>query len=334
MLDLGRLDRSLGLRRIVSLGREISPLNDARALAELVRIARSFRPHIVHTHLAKAGTLGRLAARVVGARAVVHTYHGTVFRGYFSPAKSRLFVQIERALAHLTTRIVAITTRQRRELLALRIGDDRKIVEIPLGLELAPFLVPRERSDARRLLGLPTSVPVVTIVARLVPVKNVSLFLRAMARIPEPALAVIVGDGQERTRLERESSALGISSRCRFLGWQGDMPSVYAAADVVVLTSRNEGSPVSIMEAMASGRPVVATAVGGVPDVVRPGTTGILVPPDDAAALATATRSLLLDPLIRERFGVAARLEAYPRYDVSRLLTDISGLYESLVWRR
>jgi glycosyltransferase involved in cell wall biosynthesis len=330
MLDLGRLGDGLALRRVPTLGREVSPIDDLRALAAVTKIAREFRPHIVHTHLAKAGTIGRVAARLAGARAVVHTYHGTVFRGYFGGVKSRAVVGIEQTLSHITTRIVAITPSQRRELIELGIGDERKVVEIPLGFDLTPFLDPPDQNAARDRLGLPRDVPIVAIVARLVPVKDVSLFLRAMAKVPTPALGIVVGDGELRSSLEAERAALGLSGRCRFVGWQSDMSSVYAAADVVALTSRNEGSPVSIIEAMAAGRAVVCTAVGGVPDVVRPG-TGVLVQPGDDAAFAGALTALLSDPGRRAALGAAARRAVHPAYDASRLVSDMTGLYESIL---
>jgi glycosyltransferase involved in cell wall biosynthesis len=330
MLELGRLGDGLALRRVPALGREISPVDDLRALAAITKIAREFRPHIVHTHLAKAGTIGRIAARLAGVLAVVHTYHGTVFRGYFGGMKSRAVVGVEQTLSHITTRIVAITPSQRRELIELGIGDERKVVEIPLGFDLAPFLDPPDQNVARDRLGLPRDVPIVAIVARLVPVKDVSLFLRAMAKVPAPALAVVVGDGELRASLEEESAALGLGGRCRFVGWQSDMSSFYAAADVVALTSRNEGSPVSIIEAMAAGRAVVCTAVGGVPDVVRPG-TGVLVPSGDEAAFAAAITALIGDPALRAELGAAARRTVHPAYDASRLISDMTRLYESVL---
>jgi glycosyltransferase involved in cell wall biosynthesis len=330
MLDLGRLGDGLVLRRVPTLGREVSPVDDLRALAAITQIAREFRPHIVHTHLAKAGTIGRVAARLAGVRAVVHTYHGTVFRGYFGGVKSRAVVGIEQTLSHITTRIVAITPSQRRELIELGIGDERKVVEIPLGFDLALFLDPPDQNAARDRLGLPRGVPIVAIVARLVPVKDVSLFLRAMAKVPAPALAIVVGDGELRSSLEAERAALGLSERCRFVGWQSEMSSVYAAADVVALTSRNEGSPVSIIEAMAAGRAVVCTAVGGVPDVVRPG-TGLLVPPGDDGAFAGALTALLSDPARRAAIGAAARRAVHPAYDASRLVSDMTRLYEAIL---
>ena len=331
MIELGRLDAPPALRRIAALGREISPLDDLRALWSLVRLIREFKPDIVHTHLAKAGTLGRVAARIAGVPVVIHTFHGTVFRGYFGSLRSRLFLEIERALGRVSTRLVAITAGQRRELVALGIGSDATVVEIPLGLQLAPFIDVPSRTEARVALGLPEDAPVVAIVARLVPIKDVGLFLRTLAKLKRPAIGLIVGDGEERASLESLAVSLGIASRCRFLGWQRDVRSLYAAADVVVLTSRNEGSPVSIIEAMAAARPVVCTDVGGVSDVVASGVSGILVPYGDAEGLATAIDGLLADPAMRERLGNEARNAVYPRYDVSRLVTDITALYASLV---
>jgi glycosyltransferase involved in cell wall biosynthesis len=330
MVDLGRTADGLRLRRVSHLGREIAPSDDLRAIGELISICREFKPDILHTHLSKAGTVGRLAARLSGVRVVVHTFHGTVFRNYFGPVKTRAFINIERALARLSTRLVAITPSQKRELITLGIGDQRKVVEIPLGLDLQRFLEPFDRSAARSYLGLPADAPIVTLVARLVPIKNVSLFLKAIAKTDSRVVAVIVGDGEQRSLLEGEAAQLAIANRCRFLGWQSDVRAVYAAADVVALSSLNEGSPVSLIEAMAAGRPVVATAVGGVPDVVRDGESGLLVPSQDADALANAITDLLRDEQQRERLGRAGRSAAYPRYDVQRLLEDVAAMYQSL----
>lgn len=331
MIKLGRLEAPPSLRRVPTLGREVSPLDDLRALGSLIRLMREFKPDIVHTHLAKAGTLGRVAARIAGVPVVIHTYHGTVFRGYFGSLRSRLFLEIERAVARVTTRLVAITAGQRRDLIALRIGSEAQVVEIPLGLELGPFIDAPSRAEARAVLGLTPDEPIVAIVARLVPIKDVGLFVQAFARLPPATTAIVVGDGEERANLEAQAAALGVMSRCRFLGWQRDVRSVYAAADVVVLTSRNEGSPVSIIEAMAAGRAVVCTDVGGVADVVTDGVNGLLVTHGDAVGLAASIDRLLGDSGLRERLGAEARRAVFPRYDVSRLVIDIAALYTSLV---
>ncbi len=334
MLDLGRVGSSLRPVSVPELGRSIGAYRDARALWQVVRIARAYRPDVVHTHLAKAGFVGRIAARLAGARVVLHTYHGTVFRGYFGERESRLYVAVERALARISTRVIAITPGQRRELVELGIAAPEKVVEIPLGLDLAIFRDLPPAAEARAALGLEPDAPVVGIVARLVPIKDVSTFLRAVAAVARavPDLrAIVVGDGEERAALEREAHALGLGERCRFTGWRADMARVYAALDVGALTSLNEGSPVSVIEAMAAGRPVVATAVGGVPDVVDDGRTGLLVPPRDPEAFGAALARVIALPDRGRSLGAAGRVRAFERYDAARLVRDVDALYAELL---
>jgi len=335
MLELGRLP-PIDPRILPTLGRAISPLDDLRALTGLVLLARSFKPDIVHTHLAKAGALGRIAARIAGVRTVVHTYHGSVFRGYFGQRESAVYLGIERALARITTRIVAITSGQKADLVDLGIAPSSKIVEIPLGLDLDHFRELPAREAALSALGLPREGRYVAIVARLVPIKDIPTFLRALALVTESlpdVRGLVVGDGPERGAVERLAQNLGLERRCRFLGWRADLPNVYAASDVVALTSLNEGSPVSVIEAMASGRAVVATAVGGVPDVVSEA-TGILVPVGDRRGFADAIVSLLRDPDRRAELGRKGREVAVRRFASDRLVADIDRLYIDLLGRR
>ena len=335
MLELGRLP-PIDPRILPTLGRAISPLDDLRALTGLVLLARSFKPDIVHTHLAKAGALGRIAARIAGVRTVVHTYHGSVFRGYFGQRESAVYLGIERALARITTRIVAITSGQKADLVDLGIAPSSKIVEIPLGLDLDHFRELPAREAALSALGLPREGRYVAIVARLVPIKDIPTFLRALALVTESlpdVRGLVVGDGPEREAVERLAQNLGLERRCRFLGWRADLPNVYAASDVVALTSLNEGSPVSVIEAMASGRAVVATAVGGVPDVVSEA-TGILVPVGDHRGFADAIVSLLRDPDRRAELGRKGREVAIRRFGSDRLIADIDRLYMDLLGRR
>lgn len=336
MLELGRLNEPVHPHVVATLSREVSPLDDARALGAVVRIARRYRPHIVHTHLAKAGFVGRLAARASGARVVIHTYHGSVLRGYFGRRESALYLMIERAMARLSTRIVAISESGRRELIELGVAPEHKIVVVPLGLDLERFRERIDPAEARRALGLGEG-PTVGIVARLVPIKDVATFIRAaaLARAQLPDLtAVVIGDGEQRAELERLAASLAAGSGngwFRFLGWRADLPTVLAALDVVTLSSLNEGSPVSLIEAMAAGRPVLATAVGGVPDVITADATGLLVPPRDPSAFAAAIIRLARDRALRERLGAAAVASVYPRYDATRLVGDIERLYLELL---
>jgi glycosyltransferase involved in cell wall biosynthesis len=323
------------LVEVGGLGREIRGAQDLAALAALVRLVRRLRPHIVHTHTAKAGTLGRLAAWLCRVPVVVHTYHGHVLRGYFSPAKTRAFAAIERALARVTDALVAVSPRVRQELLELGIGRADRFEVVPLGLDLEPFAsAERRRGELRRELGLDAATPLAGIVARLVPIKAHEILLaaaRLLADRPAPPRVVIAGDGERRAELEALAAADGLRGRVHFLGWRADLPRIYADLDVVVLCSRNEGSPVALIEAMAAGRPVVATRVGGVPDVVIDGESGLLVPEDDAPALAQAIARVLDEGELARRLGAAGRRQALERFGAGRLVRDIDALYARLL---
>lgn len=319
---------------IEELGREVSLANDLAAVKRLYRLMRRVRPHIVHTHMAKAGTTARLAARLAGVPIVLHTYHGHVFHSYFSPAKTAVFLNIERLLGLFTDRIIAVGEKQRQELIGYRVAASHKIVAIPLGLPLEAMLdAERERGRLRAELGLNGTHQLVGIVARLVPIKAHEVFLNAAVEVHKQrpnTRFVIVGDGERRAELEALTRELGLGDAVRFLGWRRDMRTIYADLDVVALSSLNEGSPVAIIEAMAAARPVVATNVGGVSEVVADGESGLLVRPRDARALARAILALLEDPSGAERMGQAARAAVYPRYSTVRLLADIERLYLEL----
>lgn len=326
--------RTADLEVIPALGREIQPLRDLQTLWRLVSLMRRVKPHVVHTHTAKAGAVGRAAALLAGVPVVVHTYHGHVLRGYFSPAKSAVYRAIERGLAHHTDRLLAVTTRVRDELLALGVGEAAQYRAVPLGFDLAPLLVAdQRRGELRAELGL-GDAPLVGIVARLVPIKAHEVFLAAAVRVRQQrpsAQFLIVGDGELRTSLEEQSAALGLTDAVRFLGWRADIDRLYADLDVVALTSRNEGSPVALIEAMAAGVPVVSTDVGGVADLVEHGVSGLLAPMDDAAGIAGHILTLLGDPAMRHAMGVHGRTKVADTYDAGRLVTDIETLYEDLV---
>jgi glycosyltransferase involved in cell wall biosynthesis len=314
-----------------SLGREISPLDDLVSLAKMVRFIRQIKPDVVHTHMAKAGTVGRLAAHMCGVRLIVHTYHGHVFHGYFSPTKTRVFLTIERALGLLTDRVIVVGDGQREEIASYGVAARQKLVAIPLGLELVQFLDAEQvRGQLRRELGIAPDVPLIGIVARLVPIKAHEVFFLAAKRVRAAlprAQFVVIGDGERRAELETLAAEMGLSDAVRFLGWRSDLKRVYADLDVVALSSRNEGSPVALIEALASARPVVSTAVGGVAEVVLDGETGLLVPPGDPAAFAESLVKLLNERHLAERLGLAGRQHVYPRYDSSRLVDDVRHLY-------
>jgi glycosyltransferase involved in cell wall biosynthesis len=320
---------------VAGLGREIRGIADVTALLGLRRLIRRLSPHVVHTHTAKAGTLGRLAAILAGVPVVVHSYHGHVFRGYFSPMTTRVFLAIERGLARRTDCLLTVSDAVRAELLALGVGRPEQLRVLPLGLDL-DFLLRAEarRGELRAELGIAPAAPCVGIVARLVPIKAHEVFLAGAAELVRrgsPACFLVVGDGERRAELETLTHRLGLTERVRFLGWRRDLDRIYADLDVVALTSRNEGSPVSLIEAMAAGRPVVATRVGGVPDLVEDGVTGRLVPPDDPRALAAALAGVLSDPEGAAALGVAGRKRVGGAFTPDRLLGDVDRLYRELL---
>jgi len=331
-------ERGVAFLRIPELGRTLHPLNDVVAFWKLWRLCRAARPYIVHTHTAKAGTLGRLAAWLAGVPVRVHTFHGHVFHGYFGRLKTLFVITVERALARITTKFVAISPRQAKDVARyLGLPLDRVGV-IPLGLDLDRFLradAELERRRFREDIGARSDV-VVTMVGRLTAIKNHELALRAFARLPHGSprfLLVLVGGGEEEGRLRRLASQLGLAERVRFLGWRRDLEAVYYGSDIVALTSDNEGTPVCLIEALACGRAVVATNVGGVADVLEEGRHGLLVPPRDEAALARALLTLA-DGSARERFGMTGRTSIRERYGVQRLVRDVERLYDELVAQR
>ncbi|MDP1571545.1 MAG: glycosyltransferase [Vicinamibacterales bacterium] len=327
---------------VSTLCRPVSPVDDLRALVRLFQEFRRLKPVLVHTHMAKAGLLGRVAAmaynltRGTAPRArVVHTYHGHVLEGYFRPSVTAVFLGLERLLARVTDAIVAISPAIREELLETYcIGTPAQYHVVPLGFDLAPFgaVDDEARVEARRALGLPPDAPVVTTVGRLTAIKQHDLFLEVVARVAErhPALvALVAGDGELRADLEARARALGLADRLRFLGWRRDLPVLYAATDVFVLTSRNEGTPVALIEAMASGVPGVSTDVGGVRDVIDSPETGVAVTGLDA--LAEGVTALLDDPARRAAMGRDARASVMARYGFDRLVDDVARLYASLL---
>jgi len=324
---------------IPELGREISPLRDLFATIRLAALIRRERPQILHTHTAKAGTVGRIAALLAGGARppiVVHTFHGHVLRGYFGPGRSRFFRFLERWLARHTTALVAVSPQVRDDLVALGVAAPEKFTVVRLGIELDQRVGAdaNGREETRRYLGIPPERFAVGWVGRMTAVKRTEDVLDGFKRLRAcgvDATLCLVGDGPDRAGLERRAHELGIVKDTLFLGYQEDVGPLYAAFDALVLPSGNEGTPVSVIEALAAGTPVVATRVGGVPDVVRDGEDGFLVEPGDSEVFAQRLAELARDPELRERFGAAGRARVFPRYAVERLVDDIDRLYRSLL---
>jgi glycosyltransferase involved in cell wall biosynthesis len=321
------------------LSREIAPLQDTRATLELRRLIRELRPHILHTHTAKAGAIGRVAAMLAGSARppiVVHTFHGHVLRGYFGPVRSTFFRLLERRLAHASTALVAVSPEVRDDLVALGVAPRERFTVIRLGIELEQRVRAGEngRVEARRLMGIPPERFGVGWIGRMTGVKRLDDVLLAFKRLCEQdvdACLCLVGDGPDREQVERQAHRLGIMRRSLFLGYQEDVAGYYAAFDAFVLPSGNEGTPVTTIEALAGGRPVVATRVGGLPDVVRDGRDGFLVDPGAVDDLADRLARLARDPDLRRRMGESGRARVLERYSVRRLLDDVDSLYRRLL---
>jgi glycosyltransferase involved in cell wall biosynthesis len=331
--------RDVQIVRIDELGREISPLRDLVATLRLAWLIRRERPDILHTHTAKAGTVGRVAALLAGRRRppiVVHTFHGHVLRGYFGPLRSRFFRLLERWLAARTTALIAVSPQVRDDLVALGVAPPERFAVIRLGIELEERVAPEQdgRAESRRYLGIGPDRFAVGWIGRMTAVKRTDDVLVAFRRLREDgvdAVLCMVGDGPDRPELERRAHELGIVRETLFLGYQEDVAPFYAAFDALVLPSSNEGTPVSAIEALAAGRPVVATRVGGVPDVVQEGEDGFLVEAGATDDLADRLAQLARDPALRERMGRAGRERVLPRYAVERLVDDVDRLYRSLL---
>ena len=343
---------SVKMVRLSSLRRPIHPFADLLSLLRIWHIVLRERPQVIHTHMAKAGTLGRLAGalynwsghwRSSGARAIlIHTFHGHVLDGYFPRWLSWMLLCIEQRLAKSTDCLIAVNPVIRDQLLHKGIGRPDQWRVIPLGLDLSAFSqLPFSNGSSLIRCGL---------IGRLVPIKNPGLFLQALHRLlvrdarREDLCGVIVGDGPLRPILERETERLGLEQVVRFTGWQQDVASVYRELEIACLTSENEGTPVSLIEAMAAGRAIVGTDVGGVRDLLggmeaprsipRGGCSiaprGILIRPGDADGLAVALETLASDANLRAALGKAARAYALEAFSQHRLLRDVGALYERL----
>jgi glycosyltransferase involved in cell wall biosynthesis len=329
--------------KIPELGRRVSLLADASAFIRVVRTVFGERPDVVHTHTAKAGVLGRAAAVLYNATRrrsrrciVVHTFHGHVFEGYFNPVVNRAIRATERLLARCSDCLITISETQKADVVdRFAIARAQKVAVIPLGLELDDLLslsstTPNRRSE----LGIPHHDVVLGFVGRMVPIKDLETLLYAFAtaaRQTAQLRLLLAGDGQARPDLERLAIELGVVDRVHFVGWAASLPPLYATIDVGVISSINEGTPVALIEAMAAGRPVVATRVGGVPDLVADEITGLLVPPRSPDALAAAFTRLAGSRSLRENLGAEARAQVAGRYTSKRLVNEVESLYRTLL---
>lgn len=326
---------------VPDMQREVAPFHDVRSIRRLTSIMRAERPHVLHTHTAKAGALARAAALAAGdARPpiVVHTFHGHVLKGYFGPGRTAFFKQVERQLARYADVLIAVSPEVRDELVEHGIAPAEKFTVIRLGIPLEARLGDETADlDYRALYGIPRDTFVVGWVGRMTGVKDTDAVLEIVRTTRErgiDAVLCMVGDGPDRQRLEQVAHDLGIARSTYFVGYQTDVAGYYRLFDAFVLPSVNEGTPVSAIEALASGTPVVATRVGGVPDVVTDGVDGFLVPPRNTEAAADRLAELARDPELRARFGDAGRASMRERYSVERLVDDVDRLYRELLAKK
>ncbi len=334
----------LGAVLMPALRRDVDPLSDLRAFWQMLKLLRQLRPNIVHTHMAKAGAIGRqatIAYNALWARdrpaKLVHTYHGHVLEGYFSVPKTAVFLTAERLLARRTDALVAVSRRIRDELLdTYRIGQADRFQVVPLGFDLSSLasIDDAARRQAREELELPPHAKIITWVGRLTAIKQPEIYLQAAELIAQrfpQAIFLVVGDGELRSQAESTAHRMQIASRVRFLGWRGDLARIYGAADLLMLTSRNEGTPVALIEAMAAGLPSVSPDVGGIRDVVTDPGLGIVVQNGTPESLSAEACALLASPDRCRQIGESARRSAVGRYGFARLATDITALYRDLL---
>lgn len=349
---------------IREMSREIS-WKDCLTIWKLFLLFLSERPQIIHTHTAKAGTVGRCASflyrwltpgTLVGHPRickVVHTYHGHIFHGYYGPTRTKLFIQIERLLARaVTDKIVVLSEQQRREINeTFRVGRPEQFQVVPLGLDLKIFAdQERRRTTFRRELGVGDDTLLIGIVGRLTEIKNHEMFLKALAQLKLTSVstakegffkAVVIGEGNLRESLESKSESLGLTEDVVFCGSRDDPENFYPALDIVALTSKNEGTPLTLIEAMANSRAVISTAVGGVTDLLgevvesKDGFArcqrGLMVAKNDVEGFAAGLRTLTGDPALREDLGRRARPWIEKQHTVERLIFDIKLLYKNLI---
>jgi len=334
---------------IDEMKRPISIREDIKAYKKIKRIIKEFKPDIVHTHAAKAGALGRLAAHHLKVPVIVHTFHGHVFDAYFNNVQANFYKNIERYLARISTKIIAVSENQKHELADIhRIAHPDKIEVIPLGFNLDKFKTNADfkRKNFRETYNLADDEIAIGIIGRLVPIKNHKLFLDALKQVKEISnkkiRAFIVGDGEMKEELKSHTSLLNLDfintdgiprnnekATVTFTSWIKDVDTVLAGMDIVALTSLNEGTPVSLIEAQAANKPIVSTNVGGIKNVVAENKTALLTPNNDIDAFSAALHKMVEDDVMRMSFSKAGLDCIANKFSYQRLCGDMKALYYS-----
>jgi glycosyltransferase involved in cell wall biosynthesis len=333
---------------IAGMGRSVNPLSDYKAYGDLKKLIRDFKPDIVHTHAAKPGAIGRLAASAMKVPVIVHTFHGHVFHSYFSSVKTNFYINTERYLARKSSAIIAISEQQKKELVhQFRIAPEEKFRVIPLGLDLDAFATAQDekRKKFRTEFGVEDEEIAIGIIGRLVPIKNHYLFLKAITHVlhhtDKKIKAFIIGDGETRPDLENVAQQAGIAFSTEnsgthpyplvFTSWRRDVDVIMAGLDIVTLTSFNEGTPVSLIEAQAANKPIVSTRVGGIADIVVEGKTALLADVQDQDTFADQVLQLVQNDALRHDLGHTGRQHVIQRFSYQRLMHDMAALYCELL---
>lgn len=335
--DLIPKAREMGIEveTVHHLVREVSLRKDFLSLCSLVSIIKKNGCEIVHTHTSKAGILGRLAAWFCGVKVVVHSTHGTIFRGYFKPALLRLFVLIEKLTAKVTDRIICLSRKEIDEYLEKKIGKREQFTAIYNGLDLSTFETKsKDLKEIRERLDIRDTDYVGATIGRLTKVKGQRYLIEALPLIKKEIpniVLLIAGDGEDSESLKNLALVSDVSSCVRFLGHREDIADILACVDCFYLSSLNEGFGMVLLEAMAMRKPIIATEVGGIPEVVVNGVTGILIPPADPIAIALATLELYRDPSLRERMGLAGYSRLKSTFGIDNHVRSTEILYEDLL---
>lgn len=322
---------------VAELEREIHPLNDFKAFLRLISIIRNEKPEIVHTHTSKAGFIGRWAAFFAKVPIIIHTPHGHVFWGYFNTWKTAIFIYLERLTAFITDKIITLTEQEKKEHLKYHIAHDNKFTVIHSGVDLSKFFDIQTKAAAmRNQLGIPQEAYVIGTVGRLTPVKGQKYLIEAAKKILErqsKMVFVFLGDGELMNELKVLATTLGIKDKVRFLGWLPDVAEVMSIFDVFVLPSLNEGMGKVLVEAMATGKPIIASNVSGITDLVIHGENGLLVPPGDSESIAMGIETLYKNPSKSKEMCEKGKAIA-SRYTESLMIQKIELLYRELLSER
>ena len=339
---------SLGIKPLVvdEMQRNPDIKSDRKAYKRIKKIIKEYQPDIVHTHASKAGALGRLAAHKCGVPVIVHTFHGHVFENYFGKAKTTFYKRVERFLAKKSSAIVAISDKQKDDLTQrFRIVSPKKVHVIPLGFDLDRFQVDRQRKreDFRKKYNLQDDEIAIGIVGRLTAIKNHRMFIEVFAKVREKSTkkirAFIIGDGEEKEATVQYAADAGLSitfdeavnADIKFTSWIKNIDWANAGLDIIALTSLNEGTPVSLIEAQASQKPIVTTRVGGVENTVLENETAFLSPSEDVAAMTKHLLNLVENEQLRENMGEAGWEFVKERFHYNRLINDMKDLYDHLL---